>query len=617
MIDYSKSQKYIKECKENFKMKSEPVDFENQSISQTSISIKEELNESNNAQNDNSDLIDIVEFSDIKIENCENHFEGSENIVGSKKPKIDQIEIEDPLAYAHERFKPFECEFCQLKFTSNKSLTEHFRIIHDGKEPVHVNCPICEKSFTMEYTLRKHISTVHPLHQKNPIIKSKPVDFENPSISQSSIRIKEELNEINAVQNNNSDFSNFVELSEPKIENCENSYKESETECPKIFVGLSQPKLKINEDEFKETHIEDPLKVNSNRKVIVICGICDIHFKHQKSYNQHMRRVHFQNKKKTHYKCDRCNLTGLTIQGFKRHILSIHGKEIETLKSFKKSKIDDGLAENSDGSKEPTLEQYEIFQTSIKTSDQRIHFDLSNHLEKTEKIKEIQQPYSENTPVQDVSFMSCFDHSNTTQQANNIIQHQKVLTEMVQPYPAETCRKHQKAVLSEIFQSYPASAMYNAHALENGSVSKTTAENLQENSNMVKKRCYCKGCNKKDCGKCHICLQKPKFGGDGKGSGSNKRCLAKDCLKLPQTAKNEDLQQNPVDRVENPSKKIVINFSCLEPRFKMEIGNSNELQPNKRASSQIKCQVPPSKKPKKTESVEKEPKKMFYFIQMS
>ena len=74
MIDYSKSQKYIKEFEENFKMQSESVNVKNQSISQTSISIKEELNESNNAQNvqyqnDNSDLNDIVEFSDIKIEN--------------------------------------------------------------------------------------------------------------------------------------------------------------------------------------------------------------------------------------------------------------------------------------------------------------------------------------------------------------------------------------------------------------------------------------------------------------------------------------------------------------------------------------------------------------------
>ena len=168
MIDYSKSQKYIKEFEENFKMKSEPVDFKNQSISQTSISIKEELNESNNAQNvqyqnDNSDLNDIVEFSDIKIENCENHFEGSENIVGSKKPRIEQ----------------------------NEDLF---------KEP----------------------------------------KIEDPSIIQSSISIKEEWNEINTVQSYNSEVNNFVKLSEPKIENCENSYKESEKECPKIFVGLSK-----------------------------------------------------------------------------------------------------------------------------------------------------------------------------------------------------------------------------------------------------------------------------------------------------------------------------------------------------------------------------------------
>ena len=70
---------------------------------------------------------------------------------------------------------------------------------------------------------------------------------------------------------------------------------------------------------------------------------------------------------------------------------------------------------------------------------------------------------------------------------------------------------------------------------------------------------------------------------------------------------NPIMKNKPVDRAENSSKKIVINFSCLEPRLLS--GHSNELPPNKRASSQIKCQVPPSKKQKKTESVEKEPKK--------
>ena len=96
------------------------------------------------------------------------------------------------------------------------------------------------------------------------IIKSEPVDFEIPSISQSSIRVKEELNEISSVQNYNSNFNSFIELSEPKIENFENSFKESETECSKIFVGLSQPKFEINDDGFEETHKEDPLNVNSD-----------------------------------------------------------------------------------------------------------------------------------------------------------------------------------------------------------------------------------------------------------------------------------------------------------------------------------------------------------------
>ena len=141
--------------------------------------------------------------------------------------------------------------------------------------------------------------------------------------------------------------------------------------------------------------------------------------------------------------------------------------------------------------------------------------------------------------------MPCFDHSNNTQQTNTIIQHQKGLTEMVQPYLATTTvQEHQKAVLPDMVQAYPA----NANALEDGEIpqmSESTIVNLQENSNTVKKRYCCKECNKKDCGKCNTCLQKPKFGGlPGKGR-NNKRCLvkAKNCLKLPENAKNEDLQE--------------------------------------------------------------------------
>ena len=70
------------------------------------------------------------------------------------------------------------------------------------------------------------------------------------------------------------------------------------------------------------------------------------------------------------------------------------------------------------------------------------------------------------------------------------------------------------------------------------------------------------------------------------------------------------VEENPIkqtNRAENPSKQIAINFSCSKPT--LSSGISIQIPPNKRALSQIGGQVPPSKKPKKTESFEKEPKK--------
>ena len=85
--------------------------------------------------------------------------------------------------------------------------------------------------------------------------------------------------------------------------------------------------------------------------------------------------------------------------------------------------------------------------------------------------------------------------------------------------------------------------------------------------------CYCKGCNKKDGGKCNTCLQKPKFGGGGKGSGSNKRCLAKYCLKKPESAKNENLQQNSIMVKTN---MVMFAKSCKSERCNQaDCGNCN------------------------------------------
>ena len=193
----------------------------------------------------------------------------------------------------------------------------------------------------------------------------------------------------------------------------------------------------------------------------------------------------------------------------------------------------------------------------------------------SEKIKEIQQPYSENTPAQNGSFMPSFDHSNSTQSDNIIVQPQKVLPEMVQPYLGTTVQEHQKAVLPDMVQVYPA----NTHALENGEIhqnSQAITENLQENSNMVKKRYCCKGCNKKDCGKCNTCLQKPKFGGLGGKGRNNKKCLAKICLKLPESAQNENLQQNSNMVTSNVVNSNMVNSSMANSTMvSSNMDNSN------------------------------------------
>ena len=198
-------------------------------------------------------------------------------------------------------------------------------------------------------------------------MKRDPDDFDT------SIRIKEEISDI---QHDNSDLNSFVELIEVKIENCENSLEN--------YVGLNETKVENCENSLEDLEEleEDPLNINSvvhegkkdfkcnicnrgfkhrtslcqhidrvHEKDIVKCGICDIHLKPKNNIHQHMRRFHLQYKKKNRYKkenrykCDTCNLKGFTIQGFKRHLLSIHGKEFENLTTFKKSKIDDGPAD--------------------------------------------------------------------------------------------------------------------------------------------------------------------------------------------------------------------------------------------------------------------------------
>ena len=150
--------------------------------------------------------------------------------------------------------------------------------------------------------------------EENSIIKSEPVDFET------SIRIKEEISD---VQHENSDLNSFVELSELKIENCENSVENSDVEN---YVGLNEPKIENCENSLEDLEDleEDPLNINSNvheGKKVFQCNVCNSGFKHKTSLFRHIDTVH---EKKKPFKCTVCE-AGFTIKdNLKRHIHAVH-----------------------------------------------------------------------------------------------------------------------------------------------------------------------------------------------------------------------------------------------------------------------------------------------------
>ena len=119
--------------------------------------------------------------------------------------------------------------------------------------------------------------------EENFSIKSEPVDFET--------LIKEEISD---VQHGNTDLNSFVELSELKIENCENSLENSEVEN---YVDLKEPKIENFEDSFEDLEEleEDPLNINSavhEGKKVFQCNVCNSGFKHKTSLFQHKDKAH-------------------------------------------------------------------------------------------------------------------------------------------------------------------------------------------------------------------------------------------------------------------------------------------------------------------------------------
>ena len=241
---------------------------------------------------------------------------------------------------------------CQVPPSKKSKKTESFE-----KEPkkcsILFKCPKCDFSSNSSNSLTQHIETSHRKFIDNLIIvkkeqvllakslekntlKSKPVIFENPLISQTLIWIKEELNEINDVQNDNSDFNNFVEVSEPN-EDCQKSFEKSELGDPVNYI--------IENCDINSLHnfeLEDPLSTNSvhEGENVFQCKVCNSGFKHKTSLFEHINTVHEENKP---FKCSVCGVGFAIEDTLKRHILVVHEGE----KTFKCRECDSTFIDRS------------------------------------------------------------------------------------------------------------------------------------------------------------------------------------------------------------------------------------------------------------------------------
>ena len=425
-------------------MKREYADFE------ASIRIKEEISD---VQHDNSDLNSFVEVSEVKIENCENSLENyvslNETKVENCVNSLEDLE-EDPLninSAVHEGKKLFQCNICNRGFKHRTSLCQHIDRVHEKDI---VKCSICDihlnpknsihqhmRRFHLQYEkknrykkenrykcdtcnlrgftiqgFKKHMLSIHGKEIENLLtIKKSKIDDGPAENSGGANKPKLEQDEVNSPNKCKSVFLESPSISQTSITTSK-VRNQIKTVHEKTKIQRESCDLSYVSNSLLERHVEtskkDPLNVNSNQNGIVKCLICGIYLKHKDSYNQHMRSFHLQHEKKSHYKCDTCNLKGLTIEGFKRHMLSIHGKKI--VKTLNKSKMNNSPVESSGGAKKTKLEKDEVNSPLKSKSVFLENPSISQTSTKTSKLRNQIETVHEKTKFQcescDLSYVS-------------------------------------------------------------------------------------------------------------------------------------------------------------------------------------------------------------------
>ena len=66
-------------------------------------------------------------------------------------------------SYEHES-KPFSCEKCDLKFSTERKLINHVKIVHEGVKE-RIPCTFCDEVFASKNEKQSHMKRIHPIGQ--------------------------------------------------------------------------------------------------------------------------------------------------------------------------------------------------------------------------------------------------------------------------------------------------------------------------------------------------------------------------------------------------------------------------------------------------------------------